>query len=146
MRHSRAQVERLTKSGATKNRLRRGREQRIETNALGWNAVLLQRIVLQLYRSACVRVGPVKFSSFVVNRSGMEELAVDPRDRDDLRIVPSRENLIGDFEFLIRHDLLDDCYSSIPQQPNYSLPRNSVQERSVRDWCVDDPVFRHEDI
>src|SRR5579871_596370 len=122
MRHWRAQVERLTKSGATKARLRRALEQRIETNAPGWNAVLILRLVLLLYRSACVRVGPVKFSSFVVNRSGMKELAVDPRDRDDLRIVPSRENLIGDFEFLIRHDLLDHRNASVSQQANYSLP------------------------
>src|SRR6202035_2885102 len=70
----------------------------------------------------------------------------DPRYGNDLGIVSGRKDFIGLLEIFVTERLLNDRYSPISQESDYSLASNARQECPVREWSKYDSIFRHENV
>ena len=93
-----------------------------------------------------MREVPVELPSLTEYRAGLERALLDPGDRDDFRVIASRENLVRRLEIMVAQGRFNDFVSSSAQQRDHSLPGNPGQEGSVGNRGRHDTSLDHEKV
>src|SRR5271156_2815012 len=93
-----------------------------------------------------MREFPVELAGLGVERAWLQRAIIDPDYRNHFRIVSCREDLIRRLELLIRKSFLHDFHAASLQESDYPLACYPRQESSIRDWCKNHAVLRHENV
>src|SRR5579872_576025 len=89
---------------------------------------------------------PVKFTCPGVEGTEWERSLANAGYRNHLGIIAGSENLVGFFEILVSQRFLDNSYALIAQEPDYSLPRDASQKRSIGKRGKNNSVLRHKNV